>query len=88
MSSTGRGQDNTYREPSKLLTKLLSFVGSVSSADFPPTTQQIERHEAFKSQLETHRNQFNELLKKDLPAFNDLLKEKNIPSITVNAPEL
>ena len=87
MKVTGRGQDYPYREPSRLLSKLLNLVGSVSRADFPPTTQQIERNEEYKIQLETHRNQFKELLKSDLPAFNKLLKEKNIPHlITVKIP--
>jgi hypothetical protein len=81
MSRTGRGSDS-YRGPSKLISKLFYLVRSVSSADFPPTTQQIERHEAFKNQLNTYQNQFNELLKKDLTAFNTLLKEKNIAPIT------
>jgi hypothetical protein len=80
MSRTGRGSDS-YRGPSRLISKLFYLVRSVSSADFPPTTQQIERHEAFKTQLKTYQNQYNELLKKELPAFNILLKEKNLPSI-------
>lgn len=81
MSRTGRGSDS-YRGPSKLIAQLLYVFGSVGSADFPPTTQQMERHGMFKIELETYRNQLNELLKKDLPAFNGLLKEKNIPILT------
>jgi hypothetical protein len=78
MKATGRGQDSTFREPSKFLTRLLSFVGSVTSADFPPTTQLIERYEELGNLHEAYLNQFNELLNKDLPAFNALLKENNI----------
>lgn len=79
MKATGRGQDSTFREPSKFLTRLLSFVGSVSSADFPPTTQLIEVYAEHRNRHEDYLIQFNELLQKDLPAFNNLLKEKNIP---------
>ena len=86
MTITGRGQD-TSRESSKLVTRLLTLSGSISSADFPPTAQQIELHEVFKNQLKNYQNQFNELMKKDLPAFNNLLKEKNIPhTITIKTP--
>ena len=86
MSRTGRGSDS-YRGPSKLISKLFYLVRSVSSADFPPTTQQMERHKELKIQLEEYRNQFDEILKKDLPAFNNLLKEKHIPhTITMKIP--
>ena len=86
MKATGKGQDYCYRESSKFLTRLLSFVGSVTSADFPPTTQLLEKYEELENLHEAYRNQFNELLTKDLPAFNNLLKEKNIPhTITVKA---
>jgi hypothetical protein len=86
MSRTGRGSDS-YRGPSRMISKLFYLVRSVSSADFPPTTQQIERHEEFKSQIRAYQNKLNELLKKDIPAFNSLLKEKNIPhSINVKIP--
>ncbi len=79
---TGRGQDYwAFRGESKLINKLQSLVRSVSSADFPPTTQEIERHKMFKAQLETQQNQFNELLKNDLAAFNGLLNENNLPHI-------
>jgi hypothetical protein len=86
MKVTGRGQDSwSYRGESKLINKLQSLVRSVSSADFPPTTQEIELHEMLKTQLETYQNQFDELLNEDLPAFNRLLKENNLPHlITIN----
>ena len=85
MKSTGRGQDNTFREPAKLLTRLLGMVGNISSADFPPTTQLIEVHEEFENLTEGYLNQFNELIEEDLPAFNNLLEENNIPNtITVS----
>ena len=85
MNATGRGQDSTFRESSKFLTRLLSFVGSISSADFPPTTQLLERNEEMGNLHEAYLNRFNELIEEDLPAFNDLLEENNIPhTITVS----
>lgn len=79
MRVTGRGQDNwDYRGPSKLISKLFTLAGSVNSADFAPTKQEIEVHEILKSQLDTHRNRFNEILENELPAFNSLMKENNL----------
>ena len=79
MNATGRGQDSTFRESSKFLTRLLSFVGSISSADFPPTTQLLERNEEMGNLHEAYLNRFNELIEEDLPAFNNLLEENNMP---------
>jgi len=79
---TGGSQD-PLRWPVKLYAKLSNLAGEVGSTDFPPTTQQIEVHEMFKEQLATYQVQFEELLDKELLAFNNLLKEKNIPHIIV-----
>lgn len=85
MKSTGKGQDYTFREPGKLITRLLGFVGNVTSADFPPTTQMLEMHEEYRNLQEDNLARFKELLEKDLPALNSMLKEKNIPhTITLN----
>jgi hypothetical protein len=81
MRSTGRGQDYSYREPSRLLTKLSYFARNVQSADYPPTTQQFERHKAFTEQLKTYQNQMNKLIKNDLPIFNTVLEENNLTPI-------
>jgi hypothetical protein len=82
MRSTGRGQDYSYREPSRILTKLIYLARNVQSADFPPTTQQFERHDAFTKQIDTLQKQLDELLKKDLLEFNNLLKKNNLTAIT------
>jgi hypothetical protein len=59
---------------------LISDVGH-RSADFPPTTQQVEVHEVFKERLATYQGQFNELVTNDIAAFNNLLEERNIANI-------
>lgn len=80
LRATGRGQDS-YRGPSKLIRKLLYFFRSVNSSDFPPTAQQMERHESFKTELETYQSQFLGLMEKDLPAFNSVMAARNISRI-------
>ncbi len=82
MKLTGASQD-ALRWPIKLYAKLSSLAGSVGSSDFPPTTQQVEVHKMYKRQLAIYQNRFSELLNKELPGFNNLLKEKNIANIIV-----
>ncbi len=75
--------DDYLRWPDKLHTKLSKLARYIGQSDFPPTTQQVEVHEMFKKKLATHKGQLKELLNKDIPAFNNMLKEKNIPNIIV-----
>lgn len=76
------GQDS-LRWPNKYYASIVRVASQIAKSDFPPTKPQAEAHERFKKRLESYQNQFNELLNKDLPAFNNLLKEKNISNIIV-----
>ena len=82
MKQTGKGQD-FLRWPPMLASKLaylFDSVGAVNS-DFPPTTQQLEVHRMFREQIATHRSQLDEVLERDLAAFNNLLRGRNIPNV-------
>jgi hypothetical protein len=74
------GQD-FLRWPGRFYSKVGRLAGEVGSTDFPPTAQQIEVHEMFKTQWATYEAQIDEVLGKDLAAFNTLLKEHEIPHV-------
>jgi hypothetical protein len=76
------GQD-TLRWPAKLNTKLSTLANGIGSSDFPPTTQQMEVHRLFSEQIEAHKSRMDELLSKDLAAYNRMLGEKKIDHIIV-----
>ncbi len=82
---TGQGQD-TVRWPPKLLTKINYLASGLSSADFGPTTQQREVHALFKAQLASLRQRLDEVLSKDLAAFNKLLQERNLHNVISRVP--
>jgi photosystem II stability/assembly factor-like uncharacterized protein len=79
---TGQGQD-TVRWPPKLISKLNYLANGVAGADFPPTTQHREVKAMLEEQLTTHRHRFDEILSKDLDAFNRLLRDKNVQNVIV-----
>ena len=79
---TGGSQD-WLRWPARFYAKLSSLAGSVGSTDFPPTSQQAAVFEMYRMQLTSYRGQFDKLLKKDLLILNNLLREKNIPAVTL-----
>ena len=87
MKLTGGSQDS-FRAPQRLYGRLCVLDGDVSdSSDFSPTTQSVEVYEILKTRLTSYKTELNELLNKDLPAFNNLLKEKNVQNIiTIKKP--
>ncbi len=78
------GDTKSFRYPHKLYFKLSLLAGDVSNnVDFAPNKQQREVHAVLKERLTKQQARYNELLKTDLPAFNNLLEEKNISHIIV-----
>ena len=57
-----------------------------ASADFPPTTQQIAVQEELKQRGEKATQDFQQLMAKDLPALNAMLREHNIGNIYIKTP--
>ncbi len=82
---TGQGQD-TVRWPAKLLTKINYLANGLSGSDFGPTTQQREVHALFKEQLGRDRKRLDDLLSKDLDAFNRLLRDRGIQNVISRVP--
>ena len=83
---TGGGQDGV-RFGSKLLSKLNYLAAGLAGGDFRPTDQQVEAQQILAGQLRGHVAQLDGLLAKDLRAFNEMLRTRNIPNIVVRAPK-
>lgn len=77
---TGQGQD-TVRWPPKLISKINYLASGLGGADFPPTAQNREVHAMFREQLTTLRHRLDEVLNKDLDAFNKQLRDRNIQNV-------
>jgi hypothetical protein len=83
---TGRGQDDCRWAPMLLQKVSYLFNQLDSSADFPPTTQQTAVQEELKQRGEKAAADFQQLLGKDLAAFNTMLHEHNIGNIYLKTP--
>ncbi len=78
------GDTKSFRDPQKIYMKLAVLAGDVSSSvDFSPNTQQHEVYALLKERLAVQNARFEELMAKDLPAFNGMVKEKGISGIIV-----
>jgi hypothetical protein len=82
---TGRGQDDV-RWPPMVVQKIGYLASQAGSSDFPPTTQQVAVSEELKQQGDKFQQEYQQLMAKDVAAFNIMLREKNIPNIIVKTP--
>jgi hypothetical protein len=83
---TGRGQDDCRWAPMLVQKVAYLFYQLDSSADFPPTTQQTAVQEELKQRGDKAAQDFQQLIAKDLAAFNTTLREHNIGNIYVKTP--
>ena len=75
------------RWAAKLLTKMIYLADrGVASTDFPPTDQQLEVQQLLEEQLQTAQSQLDALLDRDLAAFNELLRTRNVSNIIARVP--
>jgi hypothetical protein len=83
---TGRGQDDCRWSP--MLVQKVGYLFSQldASADFPPTTQQTAVGEELKQRGEKAAQEFQQVVGKDLAAFNAMLRERNVGNIYLKTP--
>jgi photosystem II stability/assembly factor-like uncharacterized protein len=85
LRTTGRGQDGV-RWGSKLVQKFGYLANGVASADFKPTNQQLAVQKDLQTRLKASQGQLGEVMSRDLAAFNDMLRRKNLPTVVTQVP--
>jgi photosystem II stability/assembly factor-like uncharacterized protein len=72
--------------PIRLNNKLAALGGVVSSADSAPTEQSYAVYEDLTAKINAQLQKLEAVLKTDLPAFNQLVREQNVPAVIVKPP--
>ncbi|MBI1875330.1 MAG: sialidase [Acidobacteria bacterium] len=85
LRSTGRGQDGV-RFGAKLVSKIGYLAGGLASADFKPTAQQLDVQKELEDRLRSHQRELDGLLSRELGAFNEMLRKKNLPTVFTRVP--
>ncbi len=80
---TGRGQD-LLRWPYKLGEKIVYLGQAVTSSDFAPTQAQRDVQAQLRTELARIRRQFDEVMSKDVEAFKQMLRSKNIQNAIIS----
>jgi hypothetical protein len=72
--------------PIRLNNKLAALGGVVASADAAPTAQSYEVYNDLVAQIDAQLGKLQQIIKTDLPAFNRLVREQEIPAVIVKPP--
>ena len=72
--------------PIRLNNKLAALGGVVSGADSAPTEQSYAVYEDLSAKINAQLQKLDVVMKTDLPAFNVLVREQNIPAVILKPP--
>jgi len=83
IQSKSKSRQDPLNYPIKLDNKIAALVGIVSSADARPTDQSYEVFKELSAKADQQLSRLKDILKKDLPDFNKLVKKAEIPAIII-----
>ncbi|HVF88425.1 MAG TPA: glycosyl hydrolase [Blastocatellia bacterium] len=71
--------------PIRLNNKLAALGGTVEDADAAPTDQAFVVYDDLAAKIDAQLKKLDQIMNTDLPAFNKLVREQNIPAVVVKA---
>src|SRR5207237_1353539 len=69
--------------PIRLNNKLAALLGVVARSETPPNDQSFAVYDELNGQINAQLQKLSQIMKTDVPAFNQLVKDQNIPAIVV-----
>jgi photosystem II stability/assembly factor-like uncharacterized protein len=69
--------------PIRLNNKLAALGGVVGSADAAPTAQSYAVYDELVASIDAELQKLSQIVKTDVPAFNQLVRDQNIPAVVV-----
>ena len=78
-----RSSQDPLNFPIRLNNKLAALAGVVQSADAAPTDQSYAVYDELVLQIDAQLAKLAQIMKTDVPAFNQLVRDQNVPAVTV-----
>ena len=72
--------------PIRLNNKLAALGGVVGSAEAAPTAQSYAVYDEIVTQIDAELQKLGQLMRTDVPSFNQLVRDQNIPAVVVKPP--
>jgi photosystem II stability/assembly factor-like uncharacterized protein len=79
-----KSSQDSLNYPLKVDGKLAVLASFVESADTAPTQASYELFEVLSAQVVAQLARWNEIVARDVPAFNDLMRKENIPLVGIS----
>ena len=79
-----RSRQDPLNFPIRLNNKLSALAGVVSQGDYRPTNQAIAVKEEITTLIDAELEKLGDILKNDLPAFNRLVREHEVPAVMLD----
>jgi photosystem II stability/assembly factor-like uncharacterized protein len=76
-----RASQDPLNYPIRLNNKLAALAGTVASADAAPTAQSYAVYEELAAKVDAELSTLDTVLAEDVPAFNRLVREQDVPAI-------
>ena len=73
--------------PIRLNNKLAALAGVVGGAEAAPTNQSYVVYNDLVTQIDAQLQKLAQIMSKDVPAFNQLVRDQNIPAVVVKPPQ-
>jgi photosystem II stability/assembly factor-like uncharacterized protein len=81
-----RSSQDPLNFPIRLNNKLAALAGVVQSADAAPTDQSYAVYDELVGQIDAQLAKLAQIMKTEVPAFNQLVREQNVPAVTLKPP--
>jgi hypothetical protein len=78
--------ESPFSDCIRLNNKLAALLGVVSRSETPPNEQSYAVYDELAGQIDAQLQKLAQIMKSDVPAFNQLVKDQNIPAVAVKPP--
>ncbi len=82
-----KSNEDALNYPIKLDDKIATIANVVGSADAPPTKQAYEVFDELTKKLDVQINKYTAILRSEVPQFNAIVKNLDIPAITIKSAD-
>ena len=84
MQPKARAPQDLLAHPIQLNDKLAGVGAVIGSADTRPTKQSYDAYNDLSQKIDTQVGKLKTIIEKDVPAFNDMVSQQQIPAINLN----
>jgi hypothetical protein len=82
-----QAQEDPLNYPIRLNNRIASLLGVVEGTDTAPTRQSEAVNEELSTEVNVQLRNAQKLLTDDIAAFNKMVKDANIPAVTISKPK-